>query len=116
MPATDLGHPNEDRPLSVEEYARIQEFPDDWMICGPIKEQYKQIGNAVPIKLGEAIARTIISDMKGKKNNSIPGFRYSRYKNTSEVTWQIAMDKALEKARAAQNHKNYEQLTIDNLA
>ncbi len=116
MPATDLGHPNEDRPLSVEEYARIQEFPDDWMICGPIKEQYKQIGNAVPIKLGEAIARIIISDMKGKKNNSIPGFRYSRYKNTSEVTWQIAMDKALEKARAAQNHKNYEQLTIDNLA
>ncbi len=98
-------HPTENRPLSVEEYARIQEFPDDWKIYGSIKEQYKQIGNAVPIKLGEAIARTIISDMRGEKSNSLPNFRYSRYKNTSEVTWQIAMDKALEKARAAQNHK-----------
>lgn len=116
MPATDLGHPTEDRPLSVEEYARIQEFPDDWMICGSIKEQYKQIGNAVPIKLGEAIARTIIGDMRGEKNNPIQGFKYSRYKNTSEITWQIAMDKSLEKVRAAQNDINYEQLSIDNLA
>ena len=58
MPATDLCHPTQDRPLSVEEYRRIQEFPDDWVICGCVKEQYRQIGNAVPIRLGEAIART----------------------------------------------------------
>ena len=62
MPATDLCHPTENRPLSVEEYACIQEFPKDWTICGPILEQYKQIGNAVPIKLGEAIAKRIIAD------------------------------------------------------
>ena len=67
MPATDLCHPTEDRPLSVEEYKRIQEFPDDWNICGPLNEQYKQIGNAVPIRLGEAIARTIVADMHGEK-------------------------------------------------
>ena len=46
MPATDLCHPTENRPLSVEEYGSIQEFPQDWVICGPILEQYKQIGNA----------------------------------------------------------------------
>jgi DNA (cytosine-5)-methyltransferase 1 len=34
MPATDLAHPEEDRPLSIEEYKRIQEFPDDWIIAG----------------------------------------------------------------------------------
>lgn len=39
MPATDLCHPTEDRPLSVEEYSRIQGFPDEWVICGPIKEK-----------------------------------------------------------------------------
>lgn len=103
MPATDLCHPTENRPLSVEEYGRIQEFPDDWKICGPVLEQYKQIGNAVPVKLGEAIAKTIIADMNGNPMPQISGFDYSRYKNTSDITWRATMDIALEKARAAQS-------------
>ncbi len=116
MPATDLCHPTEDRPLSVEEYSRIQGFPDDWHICGPILEQYRQIGNAVPIRLGEAIARTIIADMNGEPLPQYDGFSYSRYKNTSDITWQIWMNKALEKAKEkvkeAQNAKIYEQLSL----
>lgn len=112
MPATDLCHPTENRPLSVEEYARIQEFPDNWKICGPINEQYKQIGNAVPIKLGEAIARTIIADMRGEILPSIPGFSFSRYKNTSDITWRKAMNQALEKARAAAQEKQEEEQKI----
>jgi DNA (cytosine-5)-methyltransferase 1 len=112
MPATDLCHPTEDRPLSVEEYSCIQEFPEGWEICGPILEQYKQIGNAVPIKLGEAIAKTIIADMKNERLPQIPGYLYSRYKNTSDVTWQISMNKALNKARAEKNVKENEQLTF----
>lgn len=104
MPATDLCHPTEDRPLSVEEYGCIQEFPLDWKICGPILEQYKQIGNAVPIKLGEAIARTILADMKEIKYDS-KGFKYSRYVNTNEVTWQEQMKKALDKASQSQMTK-----------
>jgi DNA (cytosine-5)-methyltransferase 1 len=48
MPATDLAHPEEDRPLSVAEYARIQQFPDHWKFAGKLVDQYKQIGNAVP--------------------------------------------------------------------
>ena len=99
MPATDLCHPTKDRPLSVEEYSRIQEFPDNWVICGSINEQYKQIGNAVPIKLGEAIARTIIADMKGEKLPQISGYLYSRYKNTSDITWRISMEHLLKKIR-----------------
>lgn len=100
MPATDLCHPVKNRPLSVEEYSRIQEFPDEWKICGPIKEQYKQIGNAVPIKLGEAIAKTIIADMNGEKLPQYTGFSYSRYKNTNDITWRLAINKILEKERA----------------
>lgn len=113
MPATDLCHPTENRPLSVEEYSRIQGFPDDWNICGPINEQYKQIGNAVPIKLGEAIARTIIADMRGETLPVYEGYAFSRYKNTSDITWQTTMDATLEKKRAAHSPDEDEQLTLD---
>ena len=99
MPATDLCHPTMDRPLSVEEYACIQGFPDDWEICGPILEQYRQIGNAVPIKLGEAIARTILEDMRGEHLQKIEGYAYSRYKNTSDVTWGEHMRHQLGKCK-----------------
>ena len=57
MPATDLGHPVEDRPLSIQEYKRIQEFPDNWKLSGNLRNQYKQIGNAVPVLLAEKIGK-----------------------------------------------------------
>lgn len=98
MPATDLAHPIEDRPLSVEEYKSIQEFPEEWTVCGAILDQYKQIGNAVPVKLGEAIAKTIIDDMNGIKHENTD-FSYSRYKNTDEISWMKFMEKEMEKAR-----------------
>lgn len=98
MPATDLAHPTEDRPLSVEEYKSIQEFPQSWKVCGGILDQYKQIGNAVPVKLGEAIAKTIIDDMNGIKYENT-GFSYSRYKNTDEISWMQFMKKEMEKSR-----------------
>lgn len=95
MPATDLAHPIEDRPLSIEEYKCIQGFPDDWIICGPILEQYKQLGNAVPIKLGEAIGKAIIDDMNGIKKVDFFSFSYSRYKNTNEISWLEEMNKKI---------------------
>ena len=97
MPATDLCHPIEDRPLSIEEYIAIQEFPKNWKICGPILEKYRQIGNAVPIKLGEAIAKTIIADMNGETLPQYPNFPYSRYKNTNDISWNLEMEKTLKK-------------------
>ncbi|MDO4546292.1 MAG: DNA cytosine methyltransferase [Bacillota bacterium] len=111
MPATDLCHPTEDRPLSVEEYACIQEFPSDWKICGSILEQYKQIGNAVPIKLGEAIAKRILADMRGETFNAPAGYTYSRYKNTSETKWQQEVDKILRRAGVAPR-QGYKQLLL----
>lgn len=96
MPATDLCHPTELRPLSVEEYKAIQEFPDNWRICGPIKEQYRQLGNAVPIKLGQAIAKAIKADMQGKIMRAPNSFRYSRYKNTDDQSFLKSMNKYIE--------------------
>ena len=57
---TERCHPTETRPLTVREYARIQTFPDNWEFEGNIADQYKQIGNAVPVNLAFAIGRSLI--------------------------------------------------------
>jgi len=62
---TERCHPEETRPLSVREYARIQTFPDNWEFFGPIASQYKQIGNAVPVNLGFHVAKAIIAMLDG---------------------------------------------------
>lgn len=57
---TERCHPDETRPFTVREYARIQTFPDDWQFAGSISNQYKQIGNAVPVHLGKEIGYALI--------------------------------------------------------
>ncbi len=55
-----LAHPQEDRALSVKEYARIQKFPDDWEFVDHTATKYRLIGEAVPIPLARALAREIL--------------------------------------------------------
>ena len=57
---TERCHPDETRPLTVREYARIQTFPDSWQFSGSLNSQYKQIGNAVPVNLAYAVGRSLI--------------------------------------------------------
>ena len=57
---TERCHPQETRPLTIREYARIQTFPDEWEFYGPMSAQYKQIGNAVPVNLAWAVGRSLI--------------------------------------------------------
>lgn len=57
---TDRCHPLESRPFTVREYARIQSFPDTYIFTGTVAKQYKQIGNAVPVKLAEAMSKQIV--------------------------------------------------------
>lgn len=52
-------HPTQARGLSPREAARIQTFPDDYVFIGPQNSWYKQIGNAVPVKLARAIGEEI---------------------------------------------------------
>lgn len=87
MPATDLAHPEADRPLSIEEYKRLQEFPDSWQVAGPLREQYRQVGNAVPLSLGRAIGTLVVRLLRNEPVEQIQGFRYSRYRNTSDDEW-----------------------------
>ncbi len=57
---TERCHPEETRPFTVREYARIQTFPDDWSFAGSVAQQYKQIGNAVPVNLGQELGFSIV--------------------------------------------------------
>lgn len=88
MPATDLAHPEENRPLSIEEYKRLQEFPDDWQLAGSLVQQYKQVGNAVPRSLGRAIGVLAAALIDGKLPLPPMGFAFSRYKRTSHEEWE----------------------------
>ncbi len=98
MPATDLSHPEENRPLSIQEYKRIQEFPDTWELSGPLIQQYKQVGNAVPNSLGYAVGVHILHLLNGDKPQQFLGFKFSRYKNTSNVEWEKQFNIALKNA------------------
>jgi DNA (cytosine-5)-methyltransferase 1 len=61
--STSLCHPTEVRALTLKEYARIQEFPDDWEFCGKTHEQYAQAGNAVPVRLGRVAGNVIAAEL-----------------------------------------------------
>jgi DNA (cytosine-5)-methyltransferase 1 len=65
--ATMFCHPIELRPLSVGEYGCIQGFPPSWKFGGGPPQHYIQIGNAVPIKLGEALGNAVRSAMKKRR-------------------------------------------------
>ncbi len=56
---TERCHPDEIRPFSIRENARIQSFPDEWEFKGSIMQQYKQIGNAVPVNLAKEVGLSI---------------------------------------------------------
>lgn len=62
---TERCHPDETRPLNVREYARIQTFPDEWQFSGSVSQQYKQIGNAVPVNLGFYMGSAAIHMLEG---------------------------------------------------
>jgi len=65
MKATMMVHPWEDRPLSVREYLRLQGFPDDWKVVVSTHDAYRLFGEAVPVPLARAIAKTVRDKILG---------------------------------------------------
>ncbi|WP_370398558.1 DNA (cytosine-5-)-methyltransferase [Tenacibaculum dicentrarchi] len=80
---TERCHPEETRPFTVREYARIQTFPDDWKFMGSVSQRYKQIGNAVPCNLGEEIGYSLINFLN----------KYYSKLNKSELSISLAKAK-----------------------
>jgi DNA (cytosine-5)-methyltransferase 1 len=68
--STALCHPTEIRVLSLREYSRIQEFPENWEICGTPAEQYAQVGNAVPVRLGKVAGNVLADHLDGLANKN----------------------------------------------
>jgi DNA (cytosine-5)-methyltransferase 1 len=90
MPATDLCHPEEDRPLSIEEYAAIQTFPRDYHFEGSLADKYRQIGNAVPCDFGRIIGEHIIAFDENRLPQEQTLDKLSRYVGTDHLSWRDA--------------------------
>ena len=61
-----LPHPNAQRRMSCRELAAVQSFPLDFEFCGNRSSIYRQIGNAVPVLLGYAVAN-VFNEYKEEK-------------------------------------------------
>ena len=107
--STSLCHPTETRALTLREYARIQEFPDDWEFCGKTQEKYTQAGNAVPVRHGRVASEIIAAELDrlSQRNwkpypNKPDAYRIKYvqshirtrqwFKNGETVVWQDADD------------------------
>lgn len=94
---TSLCHPEKNRPLSVYEYRRIQGFPDNWKFSGAMNQQYQQIGNAVPVQLGQALAHKVIETLNEAKPKH----------ELSKTELKILTEEAIVKLRSfARNNKS----------
>lgn len=63
--STALTHPEQIRVLSVRECAAVQGFPSTWEFAGTAMQQYSQVGNAVPIHLGEITGASLVEVLSG---------------------------------------------------
>lgn len=72
--STNLGHPYEDRPLSIEEYLAVQQFPKGYRVAGSLSDQYVQIGNAVPVGLAKILGSSIMITLEQIKLEQLMKF------------------------------------------
>lgn len=73
--STSLCHPTELRALTVGECAAVQGFPAEWFFSGSAADKYRQIGNAVPPRLGEvsgAVVYEVLTQINEKKLQPAP--------------------------------------------
>jgi DNA (cytosine-5)-methyltransferase 1 len=57
------------RILRIEEVLRLQAFPDDWALSGTVERQWRQVGNAVPPPLAEALGRAVHDQLRGAEGD-----------------------------------------------
>jgi DNA (cytosine-5)-methyltransferase 1 len=109
--ATTLCHPQKLRPLTVQEYAKLQQFPDDWKFFGVTSQKYVQIGNAVPTGLGLAIGTMLGKVAKNTDAGRLPANAKSRLGTV--VAFDPQLEKWLKSRRKTQLHPAWKRKNKD---
>lgn len=92
-PATGPFH-WENRPLAIEELLRLQSFPATWKVCGPRREQVRQIGNATPPLLAEVIGRALGEQVFGLSYRGRPKLSISRRRTVPPARRSLPLPKS----------------------
>lgn len=79
-----FAHPEENRNITSREGARLQSFPDSFRFLGPKKDVAKQIGNAVPPRLGQAVGEALVQALSDDRPTS---------KETAQCTSSLLQEK-----------------------
>ena len=117
---TSMCHPKHLRAITVGEAAAIQEFPKKWKFQGTTAAKFRQIGNAVPVKLGK-IAGMVIRDLlhtisiKGKSKNPQCGSKvvHLRPHVRTRTFWKNGVSYAGDKCYYDHVDKYQEQAALD---
>jgi DNA (cytosine-5)-methyltransferase 1 len=83
-------HPDQHRTLSIREAARVQSFPDDFRFAGSQTHRYRQIGNAVPVLLAEAVGASVIRALERPRQVGVDA-QAERFRDLL-LTWRRTSD------------------------
>ncbi|OAY73169.1 DNA (cytosine-5)-methyltransferase 3, partial [Ananas comosus] len=89
-------HPEQDRVLTIRENARLQGFPDYYKLCGPIKQRYIQVGNAVAVPVARALGYALGLAFQGRVHDDKPLFTLPKsFTSFGQATSTSASTKAV---------------------
>lgn len=107
---SEFVHPSRDRTLTIRECARVQTFPDDFLFCGTDSQKILQIGNAIPPRFAECMAKSIMKSDLGASGVYPPSL--VRYNVTKADAMSPALVKTCEMLNVLRFEK-YEQLSTE---